>query len=166
MKLIDDKSIYVQERDLALLLKNNEDGAIPLSIIERYGEIINSGKTENPLLYRKFDDKIAFDFLNSQEYILDKDFLNYLSWTDTINYGSITLLELNKAFREYENIDSNTSQEEIQRVENKLDLLKYKMGCIKESINEKKCSVIVRGSKETAKQDGNMKSRVKKIIKK
>ena len=160
MKIVSDKCIYVQERDLELLLKNNKSDDIPNSVMESYHNII-CGKSDSPLCYRKFDDEEAFNFFNSQDYILDKTFIDHLSWTDTINYGSITLLELSQAFKDYEKINENVSKEEVEKIENRLDLLRYKMGCIKEAINEKK-SKITLVSYENAK---GKKKTIRKIIK-
>ena len=87
MKIVSDKCIYVQESDLEFLLKNNKSENIPKSIMDAYGNIICGEKSDSPSCYRKFDDEESFYFLNSQDYILDKNFIDYLSWTDTINYG-------------------------------------------------------------------------------
>ncbi len=162
MKILEKEGIYVQERDIELLLKVSKKEELPKSIVESYEEVIDSGKSNNPLVYRKFEEKDAIDFFNKQSYILDKRYLDYLTWTDTIDYGSSTLLELNKAFQEFELACTSSNPEEIKRAKDRLDLLKYKMNCIKEVINKKESRVSFVSLKENRKSKLLSKKRNKK----
>ena len=162
MKILEKACIYVQERDIELLLKASKKENLPKSIVESYEEVIDSGKSNNPLVYRKFEDKDAIAFLNTQSFILDKKHLDYLSWTDTIDYGTSTLLELNKAFHEFELANNSSNPEEIKKAKDRLDLLKYKMNCIKESISDKESRISVVSLKENKKSRLLSKRRNKK----
>ena len=80
MKIITNDGIYVQKKDLDLILKSTDNKKIPTSIVEKY-KVSDSNKDDNFIFFKEADE---FNFLNNVWFIVDyNDFID-------LNFGEFT----------------------------------------------------------------------------
>ena len=137
---------------MELLSKARKLEEIPTEVMDSCKDIIINGHSDSPMEFRSFEGKNVITFFNSLDYILDYSEVKNLSWTEVINVGAETLKELNECFKSLDSLTGNESKEEIDRINNRLALLRYKMAVIKNITKEKKGEIrLVSNTKHESK---------------
>ncbi|MBR1385436.1 MAG: hypothetical protein IJ568_01255 [Bacilli bacterium] len=152
MKTIKDEIVKVQKRDLKYLLNSCEVSEIPVEVIETIAKIASEKNDNKPKDYVEFNGKEAVNFFKRLDYIIDNEEVKNMSWTDSVNYCSRIIFEMNNY--------ANTHDLTIEKYKEKYELLKYKLRCAKEIVDSKKGIFKISGEE---KKEKSSKSLIKKI---
>ncbi len=152
MKTIKEDKVKVQKRDLKYLLNYCEINEIPVDVIEKITLIASEKNDNKPKDYVEFTGEEATNFFKSLDYIIDNDEIKNMSWTDSVNFCSKIIYELNNY--------SNTHDLSIEKNKEKYEVLKYKLRCAKEIVDSKKGIFKISGEEKSNKK---AKSLIKKL---
>lgn len=160
MKLIDydTPSVWVQRKDLALLLKARKSEEVPEEILSKYKSIVEDDVKE-PEVYEQFTGKDNIEFINSLDYIIDKRAIEMLNYTGLLQYLYDFMPTFNEAYQKVDKHKADDSEDFI-KCYNRLTLMRYKRQEINAAIERKKPKVEIKG-----KQIGPRKQLIRGLIK-
>lgn len=150
MKIIDGNNVYVQGRDLEVVLTTLPKDKLPETIVA-----IGNNDIRNQ--YVKISQEEAVNFINSLDFIMDYNCARSLSLTDTLSMNEQALIDLNKAFKLYEEALNLSDEDSISRAQERLSLSKYKVECLKELISSKRGQIRVLGIEPKKKKHFSFK---------
>ena len=132
MKIVNGEKVYIQESDARVVLNTMPIESVPQAIVS----IVNRDRDEFVELEEE-----GKSFINSLDYIMDYSLLSYLSLTDTLALNEKALIELNRAYRLYNEALGLEDEKSIQIAKARLELMKYKEECLKTMIQSKRGSI-------------------------
>ena len=145
MKLIDNdrQSVWVQRKDLALVLKARKPEEVPEEILSRYKSITEDGISE-PEVYEQFTGKDNIEFVNSLDYIVNKRVMEILDYTELLQYLNSFMPDFFAAYNKAINLKTVDSEENAEYFD-RLDLMRHKRQEIMTAIASKKPTVVFEG---------------------
>lgn len=127
MKIFANNKAYVQNNDLAYLMRGAEGISIPASIFEKVFGKVFIVTDQNRYDFVEFSEPKEIEFFKECDWMVDYNMFDGMTEEQIIEYGCKITDERNKMASEFNSLSQVEREKQYMRVSNKLELLDFKM---------------------------------------
>ena len=132
MKIFSNNKAYVQNNDLAYLMRGAEGISIPASIFEKVFGKVFIVTDQNKYDFVEFTEQAEIEFFKECDWMVDYNSFDNMTEEEIIQIGCKINEERNKIAQAFNSLKQKEKERQYQKVSTQIELLEFKMMCVRD----------------------------------
>lgn len=132
MKIFANNKAYVQNNDLAYLMRGAEGISIPASIFEKVFGKVFIVTDQNRYDFVEFSEPTEIDFFKECDWMVDYNSFDNMTEEEIIEIGCKINEERNKIAKSFNELKPKEKEKQYQKISTQIELLEFKMMSIRD----------------------------------